>query len=102
MSKPTAIDGETGSLASMPKFKVPIDSETPAETARDLDAHEIPHIGPAAAGFVDSSSSWTLGTRMTAVFEATDAEAAEARVRQAIGDECEIGPVEPFGSDAQT
>jgi hypothetical protein len=81
----------------MPRFKVPVVSETPAETSRALDAAGIPKVGPTFTRFTSSDGDWRIGPRMTPVFDAENADAAEARVREVVGSECEVGKAEPFG-----
>lgn len=46
---------------------------------------------------VDSSESVSSARRMTAILEAESAEAAVQRVREVVGDDCEVVPVEPMG-----
>ncbi len=82
----------------MPLFKVLVVSETPEETSRALDAAGIPKIGPAFAGFVSSPESWSVSPKMTPIFDAESANAAETRIREIVGSECDVGIAEPFGT----
>jgi hypothetical protein len=80
----------------MPRFKVLIKSGAPNETARALHVAEISTFGPSEAGWVGSSETWSTEPEMTAIVEAPDPEAAETRVRNAVGPHCRVSPPEPI------
>jgi hypothetical protein len=80
----------------MLRFKVPFASDSPEQARQALDRAGIPTFGPALAGH-SNPESWKIGPRMTTVLEADSGEAAEARVREVVGDGCRVGPAEPIG-----
>jgi len=83
----------------MSRFSVPVTTKAPEETCKALDAAGVPKVGPTFSRYTASNDGWRIGPRVTPVIEAENAEAAEARIRDIVGGECEIGPVRPFGAD---
>jgi hypothetical protein len=77
----------------MPRFKVPVGSKTPEQTLEALKGAGMDRFGPAFSPVTrDPESEWSAAPKMTAFVEATTADAAEARVREIVGTDCEVGP----------
>jgi hypothetical protein len=81
-------------------FSIHITTENAVAASRALDKAQIPHIGPTFAKFIDSDEAWTVGSDLTAVFEAEDEKDAGQRVRQAVGREPNVVAARPV--DAPT
>ena len=79
----------------MPNFKVPVRSEDADEMARALEGAGLTKSGLASGVAGDAES---FSGRMTVVLEAADEAAAEARVREAVGEGPEVGPAKRAGS----
>jgi hypothetical protein len=79
----------------MPRFNVPVESDSPVQTKQALDAARIPTIGPPMAGYPRNQEIWIAGPRMTAVMDADSAAAAEAHALGVVGSDCQVGPAEP-------
>ena len=62
-----------------------------------LDRAGVPTLGPAYAEFVGSPESGTLSHSMTAVLDAANPDEAMREVKQAVGETCDLGSVEPVG-----
>ena len=84
----------------MPKFKVPVASGDPHAIRRALDGVPGVSVYPAsvASSVVGETEAPSGGRRVTAVVDADDEEAALQRVREVVGDECEVGPAEPMAA----
>jgi len=80
----------------MARFKVPVTSDTPQETREALDRAGVPTLGPAYAEFVGAAETGTVTSRMLTELDADDEAAARRRVREAVGDGPQVGPVEPL------
>lgn len=80
----------------MPTFKVRVVSKTPVETADALNRAGIRPWGPVFTEFRSGTGSPSAMQSMTPELDAENAAAAEARVREVIGDACEVGPAEPL------
>jgi hypothetical protein len=75
----------------MPRFELTVVSDTPERTRDALEQAGIETLAPFS--FVPGSSAdVTVEPRMTAVLEAPGEDAAVIRVREAIGDDCQIQP----------
>ena len=75
----------------MPRFALAVVSDTPEQTKDALERAGVETLAPFS--FVPGSNDrLTVEPRMTAVLEAVSEEAAVARVREAIGDDCDIQP----------
>lgn len=81
----------------MPRFKVPVLSETPDLARKALDAADgISWFG--ATSRVDGEGHGpSAGPRMTAILKADHRDAAEQRVREVVGEQCEVGPAVEMG-----
>ena len=84
----------------MTRFKVPVASGDPHEIRRALGGLSGISVYPAsvASSVIGSAEAPSGGRRITAVVEAEDEEAALQRVREVVGDECEVGPAEPMAA----
>lgn len=81
----------------MPKFKVPVVSRNPKESIEGLDRAGLQTI-PNHVEVVGAPESRHLSRHFMAFAETEDGAAAEAQIREAVGDECQVGPAEPLGS----
>lgn len=84
----------------MQRFKVPVRTDSAVEADQALHGAGIPTIGPAMAGFTEATGSRTISDELTAVIEAENPEIAARRVQELVGQECVVGPVEPWGVEA--
>jgi hypothetical protein len=78
-SSRVSAEASSGTVASMPRFKVTVTSESAVEVGQALHGRGIPTIGPAMAGFTSAPGSWTVSDHLTAVLDAENAEAAVQR-----------------------
>jgi hypothetical protein len=81
----------------MPRFKVPVVSDTPEQTRQALDRAGVETFGPAFSEWATSPQGRSAGPRMTPLVDAETGEAAETMVRNVVGEGCEVGPAEPIG-----
>ena len=76
----------------MPRFKLAVVSETPERTKGALERAGIQTLAPFSFVPGSSDDDMSLEPRMTAVLDAASEEAAVSRVREAVGDDCEVQP----------
>lgn len=81
----------------MSRFSVRVHGEGAEERREKLDAAGIPTIGPAYAKFMDAPGDWTPGRMVTAVVDAVSPDAAAVRVREIVGDDCDVDDPQPYG-----
>ena len=87
----------------MPRFSVQVESDNAEQARGELNAAGIPTIGPAFAYFTQSPETTTVTSRhVTAVLEAENANDAESRVRQVVGEGSEIGSARQYGAEADS
>ena len=81
----------------MQTFRVPIRIDDPDAAAKALGAAGMERQERTSPGGTGDRKS-LAAVRVTVFFEAADAASAEARVREAVGDQGQIGPARPVGS----
>jgi hypothetical protein len=87
----------------MPRFSVQVESDNAEQARGALNAAGIPTIGPAFAYFTQSPETTTVTSRhLVAVLDAENGNAAESRVRQVVGERCEVGPTRQYGAEASS
>ena len=81
----------------MPRFAVRVENNAPEHVVQALDRAGIQSIGPAFPDVSRSPDTTRPVSRLvTAVVSADSEEAAAARVREVVGDDCEITEVKPY------
>lgn len=78
----------------MARFNVPVTCEAPEQAAKALDGARIPRFGPGEIKYTDTPDPPLVVPSMFARIDADDATAAEVRVREIVGDDCQVGPAE--------
>lgn len=73
----------------VPNFAIRVRSDEPIRASQALHKAQLPTIGPAVAGYVEASGTWTVGEEFTVYVSATDAPEALERVRRT-GAEVEV------------
>ena len=83
----------------MTRFSVPVFTEAPEAIQAKLVSASIEWIGPTYSERTGSGGPQLTGDRVIAVLHAEGPDAAEARVREAVGDDGDVRPAEVLGPD---
>jgi hypothetical protein len=85
----------------MPRFKVPVVSERPDHARKALEAATgVSWFGSSSSGGGEPHQA-SAGQRMTAILKGDSAQAVEQRVREVVGEHCEVGPAQQMGEPVE-